>query len=318
MNYRRLGMWGIKVSEIGYGSWLTIRNHGQETADALHRTAYENGINFFDTANAYGNGETETIVGNALKPFRRDTYVLATKVYFPYQKDWPFEHANDRGLSRKHIAEQCDTSLRRLQTDYLDLYQCHRYDEETPLIETCRAFNDLINRGKILYWGVSQWTAEQISNAVELCHDNRWHPPASNQPQYNMLQRKWEDENFPTCERHGLGIVCYSPLAEGLLTGKYNDGVPGDSRAADPNQSHFIKDKLNNENLAIVKNLAELAEGLGLTMSTLALAWCLRRHELSSCIVGASKPNQILENASASGVELDDDVLDRINAVLGK
>ena len=317
MRYRRLGMWGVKLSEVGFGSWLTVKHHGQEVADTLHRRAFELGVNFFDTANAYGSGETETMVGKALKPFRRDTYVLATKVYFPYQRDWPFPGANDRGLSRKHIFEQCDWSLKRLATDYVDLYQCHRYDEEAPLAETCRAFSDLIDQGKVLYWGVSQWTASQITEAAELCRENGWHPPASNQPQYNMLQRKWEDDVFPACERHGLGIVCYSPLAEGLLTGKYNDAVPGDSRAADPNQSHFIKDKINEDNLSMVRRLTELAEGLGMSMSQLALAWCLRRPELTSTIIGASRASQIEENVKASDLTLDADVLDRINAILG-
>lgn len=317
MKYRRLGMWGVRLSEIGLGSWLTVKRHGQETADRLHRIAYENGINFYDTANAYGAGETETMVGEALRPFRRDTYVLATKVYFPYQADWPFSGANDRGLSRKHIFEQCHHSLRRLGTDYVDLYQCHRFDEETPLVETCRAFHDLITQGKVLYWGVSQWTSEQISEAVEVCEENGWHPPASNQPQYNMLERGWEREVFPTCGQLGLGIVCYSPLAQGMLTSKYNKGVPDDSRAADPRQNQFIKDKLSDENLAIVRKLADVASGAGITMSQLALAWCLRRKELTSCIIGASKKDQLLENILACEVSLDDAVLDRISAIIG-
>ncbi|MGI9015223.1 MAG: aldo/keto reductase family protein [Phycisphaerales bacterium] len=318
MKYRRLGAWGTQLSEIGFGSWLTIRNHGQDIADQLHRTAYENGINFFDTANVYGGGETEGIVGRALKPFQRETYVLATKLFFPFQRDWPFPGANDRGLSRKQVFERCHVSLKQLGTDYIDLYQCHRYDEDTPLAETCHAFNDLINQGKVLYWGVSQWTAAQIVDAVELCQEHGWHLPACNQPQYNMLQRHWEDEVFPTCMRHGLGIVCFSPLAEGILTGKYTDGVPADSRAGDPNQNQFIKDKLNPTTLQTVARLAELADGLGLTMSVLALAWCLRRLELTSAIIGASKSDQIIENVAASDVTLDDDVLDRINAILGK
>lgn len=317
MKYRCLGQWGVKLSEIGFGSWLTIKSHGQETADILHKAAYESGINFFDTANVYGSGETEPMVGKALSPFRRDTFVLATKVYFPFQKDWPFPEANDRGLSRKHIFEQCEASLRRLNTDYIDLYQCHRYDENTPLIETCRAFNDLINQGKALYWGVSEWTAEQIEQAVELCNDNRWHPPVSNQPQYNMLQRQWEDDVFPTCAQHGLGIVCFSPLAEGLLTGKYNNGIPEGSRAADSAQNFFIQDKLNDENLSIIAKLAELADGMGVGLCALALAWCLRRPELTSTIVGASKTEQLAQNIKAVDLELDSEVLDRISSILG-
>lgn len=318
MKYRRMGMWGMKLSEIGLGSWLTSAAHGQEGTDALHRAAYEQGINFFDTANAYGSGETEVMVGKALRPFRRDTFVLATKAYFPFQKDWPFPGANDRGLSRKHLFEQCHASLKRLGVEYIDLYQCHRFDEETPLVETCRAMNDLVNQGKVLYWGVSQWTHDQISEAVEMCHDHGWHPPACNQPQYNMQQRGWEPHVFPTCERLGLGIVCYSPLAEGLLTGKYNAGVPAGSRAADPKQSVFIKDKINEQNLAIVARLTDLARGLGVEMSQLALAWCLRRRELTSAIIGASRPEQIVSNVKAVDITLDDEVLDRIEAILAK
>src|SRR5436190_12990966 len=175
MNYRRLGMWGVKLSEIGFGSWLIFNQGDQGLADKLHRTAYERGINFFDTANAYGRGLTEAIVGKALKPFRRDTYVLATKVFWPFQADWPFPGANDRGLSRKHLFEQCNASLKRLGVEYLDLYQCHRFDPDSPLIETCRAMNDLIEMGKMLYWGTSEWTAEQIAEAVAICDDHNWH-----------------------------------------------------------------------------------------------------------------------------------------------
>lgn len=318
MKYRRLGIWGVKLSEIGYGSWLTIGQRTQDEADALYRTAYEHGINFFDTANVYGAGTTEVLVGRALQPFPRDTYVLATKVYFPCRKDWPFPKANDRGLSRKHVYEQCHASLLRLETDYIDLYQCHRFDEHTPLFETCRVFNDLINQGKVLYWGVSEWTAEQITDAMELCRENGWHPPAANQPQYNMLQREWEEDVFPTCQGHGLGIVCFSPLAQGLLTGKYNDGIPQGSRAADPSEAKFMTDLMSDENMTAVHKLGALADGLGMPLNRLALAWCLRRPEVTSCIIGASTPVQITENVDASSIELDEDIRDRINAILGK
>lgn len=317
MKYRRLGMWGVKLSEIGYGSWMTLNEVDQDYADRLHRTAYDAGINFFDTANVYGAGQAEVIVGKSLKVFRRDTYVLATKVFWPFQKDWPFEGANDRGLSRKHIFEQCHASLSRLNTDYIDLYQCHRFDPETPVLETCRAMNDLINQGKVLYWGVSEWNADQISEAVSICEDNGWHRPVSNQPLYNMLERHWEYEVFPTCSELGLGIVAFSPLAEGLLTGKYNEAVPADSRAAREKTSHSLKPRLNEHNLEIVRKLTKLADGLGIAMSNLALAWCLRRPDVTSMIIGASKPEQIIENVKASEVMLDDDVLDRISAILG-
>ena len=318
MEYRRLGMWGLKLSEIGFGSWLTLNGKDQELATALHRVAYDSGINFFDTANVYGRGRTEVMVGKALAPFRRDTYVVATKVYWPFEKDWPFPEANDRGLSRKHVFAQCHESLRRLDTDYIDLYQCHRFDDQTPLLETCRAMNDLIEQGKILYWGVSEWTAKQIGEAVAICDDHGWHRPAGSQPLYNMLERHWEAEAFPMCARLGLGIVNFSPLAEGVLTGKYNDGVPEGSRGADRQASEFIGPRLAEENLSKIRRLSELAAGLGVPMSNLALAWCLRRPELTSCIVGASRCEQITQNVKASGMTLDDDVLERISAILGQ
>jgi aryl-alcohol dehydrogenase-like predicted oxidoreductase len=318
MKYRRVGMWGLKLSEVGFGSWLTLNRTDQAGADLLHRTAYESGINFFDTANAYGAGATEAMVGKALAPFRRDTYVLATKVYWGYQKDWPFPGANDRGLSRKHVVEQCDLSLKRLGVEYIDLYQCHRYDTETPLIETCRVFNDLIDRGKVLLWGVSEWNAEQVSEACAICDEHNWHKPICNQILYNMLERHWERDLFAACRRLGMGITSFSPLAEGLLTGKYNRGVSPGTRAADEKAGIFIKDRMTDENIAKVIKLTELASGLGVPMSNLAIAWCLRRAELASVIIGASRPEQIVENARASDVALDEHVLERIGAILGE
>jgi aryl-alcohol dehydrogenase-like predicted oxidoreductase len=317
MKYRRLGMWGVKLSEIGFGSWLTFNQGDQPMCDTLHRTAYENGINFFDTANAYGRGQTEVMVGRALKPFRRDTYVLATKAFWPFDPNWPFPGANDRGLSRKHLFEQCHASLKRLGVEYLDLYQCHRFDPETPVIETCRAMNDLIDHGKMLYWGVSEWTADQITEAVAICDEHNWDRPVSDQPLYNMLERHWEKDVFAICRRLGMGIVNFSPLAEGLLTGKYNQGIPRDSRAADEKTGQFIKPRLNETNLAIIRKLAVLAEGLGMPLSQLALAWCLARPEITSTIIGATKPQQIIENAKASGVTLDEAVMEQISAILG-
>ncbi|MFG0328354.1 MAG: aldo/keto reductase family protein [Phycisphaerales bacterium] len=319
MRYRRLGRCGMQVSVVGFGSWLTAKRHGQPRADELHRAAYESGVNFFDTANTYGNGETESLVATALAPFRRDTYVLATKVYFPYGEH-PFPGVNDRGLSRKHIFEQCHRSLRELRTDYIDLYQCHRFDEGVPLEETCRAMADLVAQGKVLYWGVSQWTAEQIRDAVAVCEDHDWPAPVSDQPQYNMLQRRIEDDVLPTCMELGLGVVVYSPLAEGILTGKYrlNQDAPRDSRAADDLQGQWIRKKLTRENLERVEALLNLADGLGLKLSQLAVAWCLRRPELSSCIIGASKVEQLSENLRGAEADLDPDVLDRINVILGE
>jgi aryl-alcohol dehydrogenase-like predicted oxidoreductase len=316
MKYRRLGMWGVRLSEVGFGSWLIFNNGDQSLCDQLHRAAYEHGINFYDTSNAYGLGQTEVMVGKALKPFRRDTYVLATKAFWPIDPTWPFPEANDRGLSRKHLFEQCNASLKRLNVEYIDLYQCHRYDEHTPLIETCRAMNDLIELGKVLYWGVSEWTAQQIDEAVRICREHDWHAPASNQPLFNMLERHWEAEVFPMCRKHGLGIVNFSPLAEGLLTGKYNKGVPKDSRAADEKAGQFIKPRMTDQNKAIVTELSALAGELGITMPQLALVWCLSKPELTSTIIGATKPQQIVENAKASEMELDVATFAKIESIL--
>ncbi|MCI0674525.1 MAG: aldo/keto reductase family protein [Phycisphaerales bacterium] len=317
MKYRRLGMWGLQLSEIGLGSWLVFDSGDQRLSDTLHRTAYENGINFFDTANVYGRGNTEVMVGRSLRAFRRETYVLATKVFWAFQRDWPFPGANDRGLSRKHIFEQCHASLKRLGVDYIDLYQCHRFDPNAPLIETCRIMSDLIAQGKILYWGVSEWNAQQITEAVAICDDHGWQRPASNQPLHNMLERHWEAEVFPTCRRLGLGIVTFSPLAEGLLTGKYSQGVPKGSRAADENLGQFIKPRMTQENLARLQKLGALAAGLGAPMSNLALAWSLHRPGVTSVITGASKPQQIIENVKAANLVLDEAISERISMILG-
>jgi aryl-alcohol dehydrogenase-like predicted oxidoreductase len=316
MEYRRVGMWGVRVSEVGFGSWLTFNDGDQARSDLLHRTAYECGINFYDTANAYGGGQAEIVVGRALSAYRRDTYVLATKLFWPV-KDWPFPGANDRGLSRKHVFEQCHASLDRLGTDYIDLYQCHRYDEQTPAFETCRALNDLITQGKVLYWGVSEWTAAQIEDAVAICDEHGWHRPVSNQPLYNMLERRWEEDVFGVCRRHGMGIVNFSPLAEGALTGKYLEGIPPDSRAADEKLGQWIKPRLSDENLAVIRKLAEVAAGLSVPLSNLALAWCLHQEGVTSTIMGATRPEQVVENARASELKLDDVVLERISAILG-
>lgn len=316
MNYRHLGNSGLLVSEIGFGSWLTLDGGDLDRATELHRVAYEAGINFFDTANAYGSGGTEPVVGHALRPFPRETYVLATKVFWPYEPDWPFPTANDRGLSRKHLHQEMDKSLRRLGVEYLDLYQCHRYDEHTPLEETCRAMSDLVERGKTLYWGVSEWTGPQIEAAVEICAAAGWHRPISNQPIYNMLDRHWEEGVFPTTARCGLGNVCFSPLAEGMLTGKYLDATPDDTRAGDEKQGVFLRRRFTEENIERVRGLATVAAELDVPMSTLALRWCLRRAEISSCIVGATRSSQLLENIAAVDFEWDDSIESRIAAIL--
>jgi Predicted oxidoreductases (related to aryl-alcohol dehydrogenases) len=315
VKYRKLGKYGVKVSEVSLGSWLTYGGATEEeTARACIAKAYDLGINFFDTANGYARGKAEEVVGAALKPYPREKLFVATKVFFP-MGDGP----NDHGLSRKHIMEQCHASLRRLGMDYIDLYQCHRYDTETPLEETLMALDDLVRQGKILYYGVSQWSAGQIAHAVDLARGRGLHPPVSNQPIYNALERHLEKEVMPLCGREGIGLVVYSPLAQGLLTGKYKPGqpLPEGSRAADPNQNMFLnKGELDQKVLERVQKLAGIAEELGITMSQLALAWCLRRPEVSSVIIGASKPSQVEDNAGASGVTLSPDTLAAIDAAL--
>lgn len=315
MKYRRLGKQGIKVSEVSLGSWLTYGNATEEAqATACIEKAYDLGINFFDTANGYAKGESEKAVGRALKPYRRDSYVLATKVFFP-MADGP----NDRGLSRKHIFEQCHLSLKRLDMDYIDLYQCHRYDTETPLEETLMVLDDLVKQGKILYYGVSQWSAVQIADAVHIARAKGLNPVASNQPVYNAIDKNLETDVMPLCGREGIGLVVYSPLAQGLLTGKYKPGqpLPEGSRAADERQNMFLnKGDLDQQLLERIAKLAPIAERNNISMSQLALAWCLRRPEISSVIIGASKPEQVEDNAAASGVTLSEEDLAEIDTAL--
>jgi len=314
MEYRRLGGSGVKVSEISLGSWLTYGGTvaEQQATACIHR-AYDLGINFFDTANVYVRGAAEEIVGNALKGFKRDSYFLATKVYFPMGVG-----PNDRGLSRKHIMEQCHASLKRLGVDYVDLYQCHRYDEGTPLEETLRALDDLVRQGKVLYVGVSEWTADQIADALRLAKEMNLDRIVSNQPRYNMIQRQIEAEVVPLSEREGVGQVVFSPLAQGVLTGKYRPGEApeGGTRAADPESSRFMRQLMNEDVLSAVEGLRAVASDAGLTMSQLALAWVLRQENISSAIIGASRPEQVEDNAAASGAHLPPDALDRIDEML--
>ncbi len=316
MEYRNLGKSGVKVSEVSLGSWLTYGGATEnETATACVHRAYELGINFFDTANVYARGESEKVVGAALKNFARDSYVLATKVYFP-MGDGP----NDRGLSRKHIMEQCHLSLKRLGTDYIDLYQCHRYDEGVPLEETLRALDDLVSQGKVLYVGVSEWKAAQIGDALQLADKLNLDRIVSNQPYYNMTGRGLEEEVLPLCEKEGIGQVVYSPLAQGVLTGKYQPGQkpPEDTRAADPQQNMFMGGgKLDDAQLERVQKLKPIAEREGMGMAQMALAWCLRKPIISSVIIGASRPQQVDDNAAASGKKLSDETLKEIDATLG-
>lgn len=314
MEYRHLGRAGIQVSTISLGSWLTYGGSvGADTATACIDRAYDLGINFFDTANGYSGGRAEEVLGAALKKYPRDSYVLATKVYFPVA-----EGPNRGGLSRKHIMEQCEASLRRLGHDYIDLYQCHRYDPETPLEETLRALDDLVTQGKILYAGVSEWSAVQIDDAVHIAHDLNLDRIVSNQPVYNLLERYIEREVIPVCEREGIGQVVFSPLAQGILTGKYQPGQQPrqGTRAADPQQNMFMQDAMRDEVLTKVQGLQQVADEATCSIAQLALAWVLRQPDVSSAIVGASRPEQVEENARAASVTLSDTMVRQMDDIL--
>jgi voltage-dependent potassium channel beta subunit len=314
MHYRNLGDSGVKLSEIGLGGWLTFGNAlDLDRGRAVLHAALDRGINFLDTANAYARGKCEEAWGDMLQGRPRSSYVLATKVFFPMG-----EGPNDRGLSRKHIMEQCHASLRRLRTDYVDLYQCHRHDPETPLEETIRAMDDLIRQGKVLYWGFSEWPVEVIEKALQICGD-RLDRPRSSQPQYSLVHRDIERQVIPLCTKAGIGQVVWSPLAQGVLTGKYkpNSPPPPGSRATDNRQNQFIKRFTDDQALLHkVQRLAPIAADAGCTMSQLALAWCLRQPNVTSCIIGATRPDQIADNAEASGIKLDDETLRRIEDVM--
>ena len=314
MRYRRLGKWGVKVSEISLGSWLTYGGSvADEQATACIHRAFELGVNFFDTANVYRRGAAEEVTGRALKAFRRDDYVLATKVYFS-MGDGP----NDRGLSRKHIMEQCHASLRRLDVEYIDLYQCHRPDSEAPLEETLRALDDLVTQGKVLYVGVSMWPAELLDEAHRLGHKLNLDPIVSNQPEYSMIHRDIEEHVLPVSKQLGIGQVVYSPIAQGVLAGKYEPGQapPAGTRAATPGDAGFMERFMRDDLLAAVEELRPITDELGITMAQMALAWVLREPGVSSAIVGASRPEQVDENLAASGIELPPEALQRIDEVL--
>ncbi len=312
MRYRNLGHSGLKVSEVGLGSWLTFgRSVDQKTTTACVHRAFDLGVIFFDTADIYARGRGETAMGRALKDFRRSDYVLATKVFWPMS-----ENPNDAGLSRKHIIESCEASLKRCGVDYFDLYQCHRFDPHVPLDEVVRAMDQLIRDGKVLYWGVSVWSAQQIEHAVGIADRFLAYRPISNQPPYNLLQREIEAEVIPTSKRVGLGQVVFSPLAEGVLTGKYAGGkVPKGSRADDPKTRQFMEPHLNDETFERVERLGEIAGGLGLTPAALALAWCLRDDDVASVIAGATRVEHVEENVNGSGVEIPADVMAELDTL---
>ncbi len=313
MKYRHLGSSGLRVSEVSLGSWLTYGGTVEdEAARACIRRAFELGVNFFDTANVYRRGGAERVLGEALRDIDRDDYVLATKVYFP-MADGP----NDRGLSRKHIIEQCERSLDRLGVDYVDLYQCHRPDPETPLEETLRALDDLVRQGKVLYVGVSEWPAELLEEARHLQGARGLDPIVSNQPQYSMLYRAIEADVMPLSERLGIGQIVWSPIAQGVLTGKYRPGdePPRGSRARGPGAG-FMRMFMRDDVLEAVQRLRPVAAQLGISMAQLAIAWVLRAENVSSAIIGASRPEQVDDNVAASGIELGPDALSAIEEAL--
>jgi len=315
MEYRHLGRSGLKISEIAYGNWIT---HGsqveEEAARACVAAALDSGITTFDTADAYAGTRAEEVLGRALHGTRRESLEIFTKVFWPTGAG-----VNDRGLSRKHIIESANASLRRLQTDYVDLYQAHRYDHETPLEETLRAFDDLVRQGKVLYVGVSEWRAEEIAAALRIAGEMGFDRIVSNQPQYNMIWRVIEAEVVPLCEKEGIGQVVFSPIAQGVLTGKYLPGVPPPegSRATDEGGARFVSRFLNDGLLARVQELSDVADEAGLSMAQLAVAWTLQNPNVSAAIVGATRPDQVLDNAGAAGVRLDEGLMRRIDDILG-
>lgn len=317
VNYRHLGRSGLKISEITYGNWLT---HGSQVendaATACVRAALDSGITSFDTADVYANTVAESVLGEALKGERRASLEVFTKVYWPTGPQGP----NDTGLSRKHIMESIDGSLRRLQTDYVDLYQAHRYDHETPLEETMQAFADVVRSGKALYIGVSEWTADQIRAGQALAADLGFRL-VSNQPQYSALWRVIEGEVVPTSTELGLSQIVWSPVAQGVLTGKYKPGqpLPAGSRATDEKGgARMVRSFLDRPNiLERVQNLTPIADELGLSLAQLAVAWVLQNSNVAAAIIGASRPEQVVENVKASGVEIPAELMARIDGVLG-
>lgn len=310
MKYRRLGGTGLKVSEISLGSWLTYGGYVErDNAVKAIETAYDLGVNFFDTANVYEKGAAEKVLGETLRSYPRESYVLATKV-FGEMGSGP----NDRGLSRKHITEQCHASLKRLGVEYVDIMYCHRFDKETPIEETLRALDDLVRQGKVYYVGVSEWTAAQMTEALAVADRYLLDHIVVNQPIYNMFERYIEKEIIPLGERRGIGQVVFSPLAQGLLTGKYNEDIPADSRAAKLDR---MKKAITEEKIDKVRQLSGIASELNISVGNLALAWILRQPNVASALVGASRPEQVEENVKASGIELSEDILKQIEGILG-
>ncbi|MFN4846589.1 MAG: aldo/keto reductase family protein [Rhodoluna sp.] len=315
MKYRYLGNSGFKVTELVYGNWLTHATQIEnERAIATVHAALDGGITSFDTADVYANQAAESVLGDALKGQRREGIEVFTKVYWPVAERMP----NDTGLSRKHIMESINGSLKRLQMDYVDLYQAHRFDVETPLEETMQAFADIVRQGKALYIGVSEWNAEQIRAGVKLAKELGFQL-ISSQPQYSMIWRVIEEEVIPTCEELGVSQIVWSPMAQGVLTGKYLPGqpVPAGSRAADEKVNGFIQKWLTDEVLTRVQQLKPLADELGITMAQFALAWVLQNKNVSSAIVGATSPEQITSNIGAVGIEIPKEIMIKVTEILG-
>jgi voltage-dependent potassium channel beta subunit len=319
MEYRFLGNSGLKVSALSFGAWITFGDQiGEDIASACMKIAHEAGVNFFDNAEVYAQGRAETMMGNIIKKqgWKRSDLVLSTKIF------WGGSGPNDKGLSRKHILEGTDASLRRLQTDYVDLIFCHRADRDTPVEETVRAMNHLIDHGKALYWGTSEWSAEQISAAFHIARKEHLIPPTMEQPEYNMFRReRVEKEYLALYKEMGLGTTIWSPLASGLLTGKYDKGIPKDTRLSLAGYK-WLRQRFEGEEgrdkIEKVRQLSLLAEELGTTMPKFAIAWCLKNPHVSTVITGASKPEQVSENMTALEAvpKLTEEVLDRIEQIL--
>jgi voltage-dependent potassium channel beta subunit len=313
MEYRRLGNAGVKVSAISLGAWLTYGSSRVEFdgAAACLRTAIENGINFIDVADIYANGEAEKVVGQVVKDYKRSDLVISTKAFWPMSDD-----VNDRGLSRKHIFESVHKSLKRFDLDYVDIFFCHRYDPDSPTEETVRAISDLIQQGKILYWGTSMWSGENLDEAVQISDRLNTYRPVTEQPVYNMIDRQQvEGPVEEACKRHGIGLVVWSPLAQGVLTGKYNNGVPEDSRGNNFGQN-FVSRYLTEDQLDRARKVTALADEMGVKPAALALAWALKNPVVSSVITGATRPDQVIENLKGLDVKITDEIDQRIEDIL--
>lgn len=321
MEYRRLGKSGLQVSELSLGSWLTFGKQIEDgLAEKLMDIAYDNGINFFDNAEIYAKGKSEEVMGGILKKkgWSRDSYIVSSKVFFGYVGS-DIAKPTQRGLHRKHVVEACEQAMKRLQVDYLDLYFCHRPDKHTPIEETVWTMHNLIQQGKILYWGTSEWSAQEIMEAHMVAKLYNLIGPTMEQPQYNMLHRQKVEVDFAQIYKHpGLGTTIWSPLGSGILTGKYNDGMPDDTRL-NIDGMDWLKDRtLTEQNLAKVKQLKPIADELGVSMALLALAWCLKNENVSTVILGASKTAQLEENLKAVEIkhQLTDEIMQRIEEVL--